>query len=396
MSTRPCSDIAAVDQRVDVGALRHVGALHHRGAAVGLDLVGGRLRAGLVDVAADDRGARRRERGRARLADAAADAGEHRHLPREVEHLLRAGHTAPIRRISVPSDGTDGRGAYARRSRSAPRAQHNGPVHACGNVPALLALGSRFNDVSVFAYLAAFGGGIISFLSPCVLPLVPAYLSMVTGLDLATLQDGAKAQQRRVIRTTSLFVLGFGSVFVLLGLSVSSVGPAPARPPGPADARSPARSCVAMGLFLLGSLFLQAPWLYQEKRFQPQLGRFGDAAPVVAGVAFGFGWSPCIGPILGSILAIAGTQDRIWAGATLLVAYTLGLGLPFLVTGLALGRVGGALSWVKRHFPLLVGTAAVVLIAFGVVLMFDQLSRVTSEMQQALDGTPFEWLVQLG
>ena len=106
-----------------------------------------------------------------------------------------------------------------------------------------------------------------------------------------------------------------------------------------------------MGIFLLGSLFLRAPWLYQEKRFHPQLGRFGDAAPVVAGVAFGFGWSPCIGPILGSILAIASTQDRVWAGATLLVAYTLGLGLPFLVTGLALGRVSGALSWVKRHFP---------------------------------------------
>ena len=97
-----------------------------------------------------------------------------------------------------------------------------------------------------------------------------------------------------------------------------------------------------MGLFLLGSLFLRAPWLYQEK-LHPQLGRFGDAAPVVAGAAFGFGWSPCIGPILGSILATAGTQDRIWAGATLLVAYTLGLGLPFLVTGLALGRVSGAL-----------------------------------------------------
>ena len=151
-----------------------------------------------------------------------------------------------------------------------------------------------------------------------------------------------------------------------------------------------------MGLFLLGSLFLRAPWLYQEKRFHPQLGRFGVAAPIVAGVAFGFGWSPCIGPILGSIIGIAATQDRVWAGATLLAAYTVGLGLPFLVVGLALGRVGGALAWVKRHFPVLVGSAAVVLIAFGVVLMFDQLARVTSEMQQALDGTPFEWAVTLG
>jgi cytochrome c-type biogenesis protein len=264
-----------------------------------------------------------------------------------------------------------------------------------GAVPALLALGSRFNDVSVFAYLAAFGGGVISFLSPCVLPLVPAYISMVTGLDLSTLEEGSREQTRRVVRTTSLFVFGFGSVFVLLGLSVSSAGQL-LHDHQDALTRISGAVLLGMGIFLLGSLFLRAPWLYQEKRFHPQLGRFGDAAPLVAGVAFGFGWSPCIGPILGSILAIASTQDRIWAGGTLLVAYTLGLGLPFLVTGLALGRVSGALSWVKRHFPLLVGTAAVVLIIFGVILMFDQLSRVTSEMQQALDGTPLEWLVELG
>jgi cytochrome c-type biogenesis protein len=262
-------------------------------------------------------------------------------------------------------------------------------------VTALLALGPRFDDVSVLAYLAAFGGGVISFLSPCVLPLVPAYLSMVTGLDLPSLEDGARAQRRHVIRTTALFVLGFGAVFVLLGLSVSSAGQL-LRDHQETLTRISGTVLVAMGLFLLGSLFLRAPWLYQEKRFHPHLGRFGDAAPVVAGAAFGFGWSPCIGPILGSILAIAGTQDRIWAGATLLIAYTLGLGLPFLVTGLALGRVSAALAWVKRHFPLLVGTSAVVLIGFGVVLMFDQLTRVTSEMQQALDDTPFEWLVTLG
>jgi cytochrome c-type biogenesis protein len=80
----------------------------------------------------------------------------------------------------------------------------------------------------------------------------------------------------------------------------------------------------------------------------------------------------------------------------LLVAYTIGLGVPFLVTGLALGRVSGALRWVKRHYPLLVGTSAAVLIGFGLILMFDQLTRVTSEMQQALDGTPLEWVVELG
>ena len=259
----------------------------------------------------------------------------------------------------------------------------------------LLALGSRFSDVDGLAYLAAFGGGIVSFLSPCVLPLVPAYLSMVTGLDLTELEEGTRAQSRRVIRTTALFVAGFGAVFVMLGLTASALGQTLGEHQDLLT-RISGTIMVAMGLFLLGSLFLRAPWLYQEKRFHPQLGRFGEAAPAVAGAAFGFGWSPCIGPILGSILTIAANQDRIWAGATLLAVYALGLGVPFLICGLALGRVGGALRFVKRHLTGLVAFSAGVLIFFGVMLMLDQLSRVTVELQQALDGTPLEWLVELG
>ncbi len=388
----------AVHEGVDVGANRDIRALRRRGTAGAGDLLRGRLRRGVVDVAPDDGGAGRGQRERARLADAAPDPREHRHLAREVEHLLRAGHLASNRTwvfgLLTGAEPTRGVPDPLPESHNSPG--HNGTVPVLlMTVPELMALGSRFDDVSVYAYLAAFGGGIVSFLSPCVLPLVPAYLSMITGLDLATLQDGARAQQRRVIRTTAMFVLGFGFVFVALGLSASSFGRL-LRDHQELLTRLSGTLMVAMGLFLLGSLFLRAPWLYQEKRFHPQLGRFGVAAPIVAGVAFGFGWSPCIGPILGSIIGIAATQDRVWAGATLLAAYTVGLGLPFLVVGLALGRVGGALAWVKRHFPLLVGSAAVVLIAFGVVLMFDQLARVTSEMQQALDGTPFEWAVTLG
>ena len=151
-----------------------------------------------------------------------------------------------------------------------------------------------------------------------------------------------------------------------------------------------------MALFLLGSLFLRAPWLYQEKRFHPRLDGFGEAAPVVAGAAFGFGWSPCIGPILGSILGIAANEQRLWAGATLLAAYSLGLGLPFLVTGLLLGRLGRAFGWVKRHYPLIVGGSAVVLGAFGLLLMFDELSRLSVHLQEWLTDAHLEWLVNLG
>jgi cytochrome c-type biogenesis protein len=260
---------------------------------------------------------------------------------------------------------------------------------------ALLALGGRISDVSALSYLAAFGGGVVSFLSPCVLPLVPGYLSMVTGLDLAELQEGSRGYARRIAGTTALFVAGFGAVFVALGVTATSFGQL-LKEHQDTLTRISGTLMFGFALFLLGSLFLGMPWLYQEKRFHPELGRFGVAAPLVAGAAFGFGWSPCIGPVLGSILAIAATQDRVWAGATLLIAYSLGLGLPFLLSGLALGRISGALGWVKRHFPLLIGVSGVVLAIFGLLLMFDQLSRLSSELIQVMDDLGLDSWANLG
>ncbi len=259
----------------------------------------------------------------------------------------------------------------------------------------MLALGSGISDVNVFAYLAAFGGGVVSFLSPCVLPLVPGYLSMVTGLDLAELEEGPRLHVRRIVTTTALFIVGFGTVFVLLGLSASSIGRLLAEHQHVLTRISGA-VMLAMALFLIGSLFLRAPWLYQEKRFHPQLGRYGAAAPVVAGAAFGFGWSPCIGPVLASIYGIAATQHRVWAGGTLLAVYSLGLGLPFLVTGLALGRLGSTLAFVKRNFAVIVGGSAVVLAVFGVLLMLDELWLVSSYLQRALTDLHLQRLVTLG
>jgi cytochrome c-type biogenesis protein len=247
----------------------------------------------------------------------------------------------------------------------------------------------------VFAYLAAFGGGVVSFLSPCVLPLVPAYLSIVTGLDVGTLEEGARVHTRRIVATTGVFVAGFGAVWVPLGTTASALGQAFGRNQETLTRLSGA-VLLAMSIFLAGSLFLRAPWLYQERRFHPRLGRFGAAAPFVAGAAFAFGWTPCIGPVLGSILGIAANQERVVAGGTLLGAYTLGLGVPFLVSGLAFGRVAGALHAVRRHMPAIVLASAVVMAGFGVLLIADQLSRVTSELTSALDALGLDWLVELG
>ena len=182
--------------------------------------------------------------------------------------------------------------------------------------------------------IAAFGAGLISFLSPCVLPIIPGYLSLVTGLEAGELEDRDRAATLRVVTTTGLFIAGFSTVFVLLGLGATQVGTVLLDNQRVLTQASGVL-LLAMALFLIGSLYAQAPWLYQEARFHPELSRYGPFAAPVAGVAFGFGWTPCIGPVLTSVLALAATDGRAGRGALLLAVYSLGLGLPFLVSGLA-------------------------------------------------------------
>ncbi len=244
-------------------------------------------------------------------------------------------------------------------------------------------------------YVAAFAGGLVSFLSPCVLPIVPGYLALVTGLDVAELRDEPERHVARIVRDTSLFIAGFSAVFIVLGLSATALGRAVFRN-HILLTRVSGLMVLAMALFLAGSLVLQAPWLYQEKRFQPNPSRFGPFAAPVAGVAFGFGWTPCIGPVLGSVLAVAGSQGRAWEGASLLGVYSLGLGVPFLVAGLALGRLAGTFDWVKRHFTALILVSSVSLAFFGILLTLNRLTWVTSQLQLALRDVGLGRLVNLG
>ncbi len=243
-------------------------------------------------------------------------------------------------------------------------------------------------------YLAAFAGGVVSFLSPCVLPIVPAYLAIITGLDVEQLRD-ADRPLVRIGRDTLLFIAGFSAVFIALGLSATTVGQTLFRNQSLLTRVSGA-VVLAMALFMLGSLFLNAPWMYQERRFHPKLSRFGPFAAPVAGVAFGFGWTPCIGPVLTSILAVAASRGDAGQGAALLAVYSAGLGLPFLITGLAFGRLAGALGWVKRHVQGLTITSSFALAAFGVLLVMDRLVWLTGELQQALDAVGLGGLVELG
>jgi cytochrome c-type biogenesis protein len=232
-------------------------------------------------------------------------------------------------------------------------------------------------------YVAAFAGGLVSFASPCVLPLVPAYLSIITGLEISEIEHGARHHLWRIARDTGLFIVGFAVVFIMLGLTTTALGRALLDRQA-LITRISGLLVLAFALFIAGSLVLKSPLLYQERRFHPKLSRYGPLAAPIAGMAFGFGWTPCIGPVLGSVLAVAATQAHAVQGATLLAAYSLGLGVPFLATGLAFGRMAGAFRWVKRHYTAITITAACAIGFFGVLLTLNRLTWVTSQLQTAV------------
>lgn len=246
-------------------------------------------------------------------------------------------------------------------------------------------------DVSL---VAAFGGGLVSFLSPCVLPIVPGYLSIVTGLSTAELQEGHGDQLRRIAAFTGLFVLGFTVTFVLLGFTASTVGRTFFRNQE-ALTRAAGVVVILMALYLIGSQVLHRPGLYREFRFHPRLERLGPWGIPLTGAAFGLGWSPCLGPVLASVLGVAATETSSRAVA-LLIVYSLGLGVPFLLTGLLFGRLGGALGWFKRHSVGITLASAGVLGVFGVILVFDALPRVTAELSQFLERIGLGRLIELG
>ena len=243
--------------------------------------------------------------------------------------------------------------------------------------------------------LAAFVGGVISFASPCVLPLVPAYLSVVTGLSAPTILSGGRSQPRRVLATSAGFIAGFTAVFVALGLSVTAAGQILTEN-RTLITRLSGLVVLAMALFLIGSLGVKAAWLYQEKRWHPKLGRFGPVAAPVAGIAFGFGWTPCIGPVLTSVLALAATTGQTGQAAGLLLAYSAGLAVPFLAAALAFDRLSGAFGFIKRHFTAITLASAVVLALFGALLAFDRMQLVTTLAQQALAAIGLGGLLTLG
>jgi len=212
---------------------------------------------------------------------------------------------------------------------------------------------------SGIAIPVAFGAGLVSFLSPCVLPLVPGYISAVAGVT-----NTAEIKARRVIGPSLAFVGSFSAIFIALGL----LGQQALR--GALTGSTAQHVCGAV-IVVMGLLFVLSPLiprLAREWHFPALMERAGRSGPVLTGVAFAVAWTPCTGPTLGAIVTAAGTSSSALRGAFLLAIYCAGLGVPFLVTGLAFGKVTAALKVVKRHYPVVIGTGGVILIGMGVLI----------------------------
>ena len=219
------------------------------------------------------------------------------------------------------------------------------------------------NEVEV-GFAIAFTAGIFSFLSPCVLPLVPSYLTFVTGMSLEDLEQGVNRKATFVHST--LFVLGFSLIFILLGASASFLGQF-FRQYELWIARVGGLIIVVLGLHLSG-VFRLTP-LLREKRMHLADKPAGYFGTVGVGMAFGAGWTPCIGPILGAILTYGFSQDTMWAGVGLLSVYSLGLAVPFLLASLALDRFLQTFKRFRHWIPVVEKASGVLLIVLGVLLM---------------------------
>jgi cytochrome c-type biogenesis protein len=243
--------------------------------------------------------------------------------------------------------------------------------------------------------LTAFGGGIISFLSPCVLPIVPGYLSLMSGLTIGELGETTPGVLRRIAINTGLFAAGFTVVFVLLGLVTTAAGKTLFENQHTLT-RVSGGLVLLMAAYLAGSQLLTTPRLYQELRFHPHLERFGPLATPIAGAAFGLGWTPCIGPVLGTVLNFAAQGRDLGRATVLLTAYSFGLGASFLVVGIAFGRLTAPLAWVKRHSRAITLVSAALLAVFGAILLADQLPQVTARLSDAMRSLGLTSLVNLG
>ena len=229
--------------------------------------------------------------------------------------------------------------------------------------------------------LAAFAVGFVSFISPCVLPLVPGYLSAISGISFAELKAGEG--KAKVLGPALIFCLSFTVMFVALGMTATGLGQTLQ------DHRQLLRQVSGIVLIAMGALFvamLFVPLLNRELRPEALMRRAHTGGPIVAGVAFAIAWLPCTGPTLGAILTAAGNSSTVGRGAVLLAFYALGLAVPFILSALAFSTFSGVFRFFRNHYTAITVISGLVLVAMGVLLVTNELTRLNSEALKAMDS----------
>jgi cytochrome c-type biogenesis protein len=246
----------------------------------------------------------------------------------------------------------------------------------------ILAAASSSDTATGVGIPLALAAGLVSFLSPCVLPLVPGYLSTVIGVTPADLKGGVGV--RRVLVPSLLFIASFSTIFILLGMSATVIG---------STLNAHKQTLQQVGgvlIIVMGIVFLATPFvrlLNREWHSETLLALAGRGGPLVAGAAFAIAWTPCTSVTLGAILTQAAVSSSAAHGALLLAFYSAGLAIPFLLIALAFERMTNALTVVKRHFPVIIGVGGAVMIALGVLILTGEYTILNAQANELLQGT---------
>lgn len=226
--------------------------------------------------------------------------------------------------------------------------------------------------------VAAVFAGAASFLSPCVLPLLPGYVSLMSGYDMAELAEGS-VSMRRVVGRTGLFVLGFTLVFIALGATATSISSLLNQS---IFTRIAGWVIILMGMFIAVTAVWTPSWLLplmKDRRFESSRAtRLGSFGPPIMGAAFAFGWTPCIGPFLASALLLGANTETVGQGMLVLAFYSIGLGIPFLLTSLLLAKAFSAFDWVKRYLTQITVVSGLLLAFFGVLLVTGRITELSA------------------
>lgn len=229
--------------------------------------------------------------------------------------------------------------------------------------------------------VTAFVFGLLSFISPCVLPIVPGYLSFISGVSFDEMQntENRARVRNRILANSVFFIMGFSLVFIGLGASATFIGQFLHEQLN-LISKIAGVVIIVFGLHMVG--IFKIPFLNYEKRFHTEGKRLGLFGALLVGLAFAFGWTPCIGPILAAILAIASQQDTVGKGIVLLTSYSLGLGIPFLVTGLSLSVFFNVFNKFKRYLHTVEVVGGIMLIAVGVLIMTNYLTILSGYLSK--------------